>query len=103
MKIELEIPDWAGEQCIRILSGIEMVAYKHTDKNWQVKEIRCARCGNCCSKVMFGDKDCEHLEFRNNLAYCRLGLSMPFHCVTEMLEADKKIVPMCKTLYKEIK
>lgn len=94
MKIDLEIPDWAEDQCIRVISGIETVAFKHVGKKWQVKEVRCNRCGFCCY-----DRACEHFDTTPGQEHCKLGLSMPFHCVVEV---HKENYPKCVMTYKTV-
>ena len=98
MRIELDIPDWATDQTIRIISGLEMVAYKDTKGYWQVKEIRCQRCGECCKK-----ENCDKLSLQEVTAVCERGLSMPFHCLVALPCYDAKYQNKCLVQYKEIK
>ena len=72
MKIEVTIPDWATERHLYILAGIELVAFKHVDKDWKVKISRCSMCGKCCEKL-----GCEHL---NNNKECDYNTARPWSC-----------------------
>lgn len=75
MKIEVEVPDWAGEMALYILSGIELVARKPAGQPWQVKTSRCHYCAECCD-----NGKCKHLINHAQGRQCGLGLSRPFHC-----------------------
>ncbi len=89
MKIELELPEWVTERHIRILAGVELVAYKlvHEDK-FKIKTSRCNFCGKCCMNVrvdhMFGrdpkTNDCRFLKKNGDIYECGLGLGRPFSC-----------------------
>lgn len=91
MRIEIDIPDSAGDQCIRVLSGVETMAFKPVDKPWMIKKTRCARCGFCC-------QGCEYLDFQDGIAVCGRGLSRPFNCIVEISGFKN-----CKTEYEECK
>ena len=79
MKLELEIPDWAGDMEMYIFSSIELVAFKPAGKNWHVKTGRCHQCGKCCG---LGKPDlCEHLYERAPGDWqCNYGIMRPFAC-----------------------
>ena len=106
MRIELELPDWAGRSNLWILSDIEPVAYKLKDSPWMVKVSKCQMCGKCCSdldenftlKVI--DKHCEFLEKepgKNDLWRCSLGLFRPFQCCV----TQRSNIPSCTVKYEE--
>ena len=50
MKITIDIPDWAAEGRILVLSNGELAAYKDPgiDSPVKVKKVRCNFCGECC-------------------------------------------------------
>lgn len=79
MKIEVEVPDWAGENEIYILSSMELVAKKSVNQNWLVKTGRCHSCGICCGR---GKADaCEHLYQKDKDTWqCKYGIMRPFAC-----------------------
>jgi hypothetical protein len=90
MKINIEIPDWANENNIYIVSRNELVAYKNVDENkWYIKSERCNKCGNCCMVhpkegsyfPVKKDGSCIHLikDGENNI--CSLGMEKPLACV----------------------
>jgi len=89
MKIEIEIPDWAGERALHILSGNEAVATKLSDGDWYVVTERCNRCGKCCKqydKVPFECNEngwCPYLYEEPTGEYtCLLGAYRPVGCST---------------------
>jgi len=85
MKIEIEIPEWAGERTIMIFAGQEPIAYKHYGKPLKVKTVRCNRCGECCLTVpddkLFcgtnGEGKCNDLRADG---LCGSGVWKPFCC-----------------------
>ena len=98
MKIQIEIPDWAKTRAIRIMAGIEQVAYKLPwEENWKIKVSRCSGCGACCRKL-----NCDKLIKEpgdNELYRCKDGTERPFLCcVSEPTTIDK-----CTSKYKEVK
>lgn len=88
MKIELDLPDWCDERAIRVMAGIEMVAYKIPFENWMIKTGRCNMCGKCCMNLTnhpfpLIDGICVHLKKRpgDNPEYeCGLRIHRPFGC-----------------------
>ena len=125
MKIELEIPDWAGQSALYLLSGIELVAYKRVErKNWVIKTDRCktakgTNCGTCCQEhtplslakilqvehnapCIFVGKDKSKPEFGR----CLLGLERPFICCVSGGDPVSHIVrnpPDCTESFEELK
>lgn len=86
MDVNLKLPDWVEERHIRVFAGIEEVAKKYHGKSWQVKIVRCQRCGTCCKHVSknwhFGKDSktgwCSKLVFYANEYSC--GMKRPFTC-----------------------
>jgi len=91
MKILLDIPDWAMDGVIRLLSNAELVAYKEPgrDQPFFVKVERCNQCGECCldvgEKGPFGCDDegkCVKLVKRTDGKWdCTAGRLFPFTCI----------------------
>ena len=125
MKIELEIPDWAGQGALYLLSGIEIVAYKRVErKNWVVKKSRCkttngVNCGKCCqTNTPLGlgaffkaekDKPCIFVgkdKSKPEFCRCLLGLERPFICCVSGGDPVSHIVrdpPDCTESFEELK
>lgn len=89
MKIEIEIPEWAQERHIRIMAGMELLAYKpYGEDILYVKTSRCSMCGKCCT--MLPDRfflptingTCTYLQRNENskVRECSLTLNRPFTC-----------------------
>ncbi len=113
MKIEIKLPEWADERAIYIMAGIELVAFKIPEKNWQIKTSRCNMCGKCCMNLRnthpfpIIDGKCIHLkkEPGNNQKWrCGLGIHRPFGCCVGIFTGDYayKHVPECTEKYKEL-
>jgi hypothetical protein len=105
MKIEIEIPDWCDERAIRIMAGIELVAYKMPFEKWKIKVSRCNMCGKCCmtSNIPYPlvDGKCIHLKKRpgnNDRWECFLRIQRPFGCCV----ATPQNIPECTVKYEEI-
>ena len=108
MRIELDLPDWVKERNIYIVSAlngdIELATYKELGENWKVKDIRCGRCGDCCTKWINSPnpkEPCEHWELKDGKAYCKLDVGMPFNCVIGISKSP--YITECVVTYKEIK
>ena len=86
MKIEIDLPDWCEERNIRVMAGIEQVAYKLAgDAKIHVKTERCSRCGSCCKDLKHWifktiDGVCEHLKEDGDKTVCGLGVMRPYGC-----------------------
>lgn len=88
MKIDLELPGWPDERTIRVMAGIELVAYKLPGGPWMVKNGRCSSCGQCCMSlrkhafpVVAGR--CSYLvdePGNKDLYRCALGIARPYSC-----------------------
>ena len=83
MKIELELPDWVDKTHIYILAGKELVAYRYLEGGWQIKKIRCDKCGKCCRT--WDDTQDFPQSVKGVCVYlvdnqCSLGSSKPFGC-----------------------
>lgn len=108
MKMELEIPDWAFEKNLYIISAlegdIELVAYRELGKRWKVKDYRCNQCGSCCCKWFNSsnpkENPCEQYEFRDGKGYCKLSVGMPFNCAIGISKSP--YIPECVVTYREI-
>jgi len=91
MRISLDLPDWVDERNIYVMAGVELVARKHKDAEWEIKTGRCNMCGICCQRLGNGrghpfpviDSSCIHLkkEVGDNPRWlCGLGENRPFSC-----------------------
>ena len=90
MKIELDLPDWCDERHIRVLAGIECVAYKRSGEDkFLIKTARCNQCGKCCKNLyerwMYYDPvmGCTKLERspgKEEKYTCTLGNKRPLGC-----------------------
>lgn len=106
MKIELDLPDWTEGRTIRVMAGIELMAYKLSDTKWQMKVSRCNMCGKCCMNLKNHpfptiDGKCIHLKKRpgDNPRYeCGLRIHRPFGCCV----AVPQNIPECTEKYEEI-
>ena len=93
MKIEIEITDFPEQdrRAIRIMSGIELSAFKYPGEPWMVKTVQCNMCGKCCMNL--GDNQpfpvvttngvCNHLQREPGIEggwRCALALQRPFGC-----------------------
>jgi hypothetical protein len=90
MKIEIEIPDWAASTRLLIIAGTECVAQKlPQDDFWQVKKIRCNRCGECCldsPPTPYGLDDegkCVKLIREGEEWICTAGMGKALRCVLD--------------------
>lgn len=84
-RVEIELPDWCKERHIRVFAGIEEVAHKKVGHKWQVKTVRCNKCGECCKNVVFPKSRidpktdwCIHLKYYANEYLC--DTNRPFFC-----------------------
>jgi len=85
------LPDWVGgDHSVMLLSGLELVAYKHPKEDWKIKKVRCNQCGQCChdtpvGHTPFGSKDdvCNMLEFESGKFHCRAGFKRPYKCLPD--------------------
>lgn len=109
MKIKLEIPDWAVNGRLVILSGTELVASKEPEANhWLVKDVRCNLCGECCldsPNTPFGldnEGKCVKLVFDREKYWCMAKSHRPYNCCIDPIEAEKENLGCCIT-YKKIK
>jgi len=99
MKIELELPDWAGDMALYILSSMELVAFKETDKKWMIKTERCHSCGKCCGLGKEGA--CEHLYQRDKEIWqCNYGILRPFACCVTYVPPEAN--EGCTEVFKEL-
>lgn len=89
MKVELELPDWAGRSNLWLLCETEPVAYKLKDSHWMVKTSQCRMDGRCCidhsSAFPFETVGGQCIYLRkeagnNNQWRCGLGLFRPLQC-----------------------
>ncbi len=106
--ISLKLPDWTNKRTLRVMAGIELVAYKLPDAKWQMKVSQCNMCGKCCMalkthKHVFSviDGKCIHLKKRpgNNPRWeCGLRINRPFGCCV----ATPQNIPECTVKYEEI-
>jgi len=95
MKIELDLPDWVDERNIRILAGIELVAFKlSTDDFWKIKDGRCQQCGNCCTGLKNHiyptiDGTCVHLgDEVNGKRLCKIAIHRSINCCNDPRQCD---------------
>jgi hypothetical protein len=111
MKIVLDLPDWAFEKEMVILSWTELVAHKRPGENWFVKTGRCNKCGECCKNIgpgnpMYnGTSICPKLGvgFVAEKNICTLDVDRPFSCLMNWHD-DPELKPKgCTEDFKEIK
>ena len=111
MKIEIELPDWVEDQEIKILAGMEMVAKKLPWNNyWEVKDIRCNNCGDCCMDVPVGlgkwmfpvnaEGICSKLYEEDGKMLCGAKYDKPYRCLDDPLKSNS---PNCCITYKIVK
>lgn len=112
MKITLDIPDWADERHIRILAGIELVAFKLAQEDhFKVKDVRCDWCGDCCTgftqeKHFFNVTDngeCEHLQKADRFGrrVCSVAINRPHACTNDPVHLIER--GECPITYKVVK
>ena len=105
MKLEIDIPEWAEGEVIRVLGGINLIAIKEPGKPLENKTKRCVRCGECCRQLpdnwLYKTKDgvCEHLgDNGNGATQCNLGINRPTLCSVDQT-AD---AVFCVTEFKRV-
>ena len=104
MLINLEIPDWAGENEIYIHSWTELVALMRRDGKWYVKTSRCNHCGECCKNLSEGfpyrDKDGNCIYLKDNK--CSIDLHRPFSCMMDFHDEPKLKPKNCVEEFKQV-
>jgi len=87
--ISIEIPEWAKDNNIYIMAGMNLLAYRYRGGPFMVKVQSCSMCGRCCSNVTkhhpFPTENgrCTYLvkEVGNNDRWpCGLGGFRPHAC-----------------------
>lgn len=108
MKIILDLPEWADDQRITILAGMEMIAQKAPwETKWHVKDARCNNCGECC--MMLNPTDikyavdeegkCEHLYREIDGRWlCGATYDKPYRC---LMDPHPGNAPNCAITYTE--
>ena len=106
MKIELDLPDWVFDKTstLRILKGLELVAFREPKKEWKVKKVRCVQCGECCldmpdGHTPFGSDEegkCNALKKEGDKWICTAGDKKPFVCLGDPLKGN---TPSCSIEY----
>jgi hypothetical protein len=95
MKVTLDLPEWAMEGDLRLISNhMELVAYKETggDSPFMVKTVRCNNCGECCldvggSSLPHNDEGkCDHLVYENGKYFCNAGGERKVSCPSKIKE-----------------
>jgi hypothetical protein len=89
MKIELDIPDWCEKENLYLIHRNELIAFKVVGRDWEVKKIRCNKCGRCCMVhpkkgayfPLKEDGSCIHLVKDGKFFICCLGMEKPLACV----------------------
>lgn len=108
MKITLDIPDWAMEGDLRLIrNNLETIAHKENgaDSPWQIKEVRCNNCGECCLDVgqefMYGDDEgkCKFLIKESDGWKCNAGGMRLIGCLGD---PDTNEYDECSIKYKVI-
>lgn len=95
--MKIEIPDWAQDGNILVLSNGELVCYKLHGKDepiWE-KVIRCNRCGSCCMGLYTGapfdyddEGNCSKLRLNGKEWECVAGGMKPFRCLRDPVDED---------------
>jgi len=104
-----ELPDWAKDQQITIIAGMEMLAsYLPGDADVKVKKVRCDFCGQCCmtlrpnsNETPYGvdnEGKCNVLYFESGKWLCGANFKKPISCLEDPLKAN---VPECSIEYEE--
>lgn len=95
MKIQLDIPKWVDpKQTLMLLSGKELVWFKHYHQPGKMKIVRCNQCGECCMDfppVIFGSDDegkCTMLEKDGDKWVCRAGADTPKRCLSDPVDRE---------------
>ena len=50
-RIEIEIPEWAKDNNIYIMAGMNLLAYRYRGGPLMVKTDLCSMCGKCCMEL----------------------------------------------------
>lgn len=93
MRIEIDLPEWADDRPLIILSGQELVAKYTQETGWKVKAERCYKCGECCCDIapdhlpfgVTGDGKCKMLLSDGS---CGAGHQKPFACLDDPVESE---------------
>lgn len=94
----LNLPDWAKNQQIMVLAGMELLVYYVPGDKIQIKKVRCNFCGDCCldyPDTPYGVDDegkCNKLEFDGDKWICLARFHKPYNCLHDPL---KENVPDC--------
>lgn len=91
-RIEIVIPEWAKDNNIYIMAGIELLAFRQRGGPLMVKTSRCNMCGKCCTgfnkwiyPLVGEDRACVHLKKEvgdNDRWICDLSTQRPHGCNT---------------------
>lgn len=109
MKVTLNIPDWAEDEYLKIISNnMELVAYKTHGKDspWIIKDERCNRCIECCLSVgpefpWYDEKTekCKYLRKNAGSYVCDAGPMRPVKCTDDPPFGK---YPSCSITYRKL-
>lgn len=88
------LPDWAQDQEITLIAGLELLVHKMPGQPAEIKRVRCNYCGACCMDYPMTDYGiddegkCEKLEKEGDKWICRAGVKKPFNCLQDPLKSN---------------
>jgi len=91
----LNLPDWAQDQEISLIAGLEMLVHRVPGNPIEIKRVRCNFCGDCCLDYPhspYGNDDegkCNMLERNAHGQWkCQAKFDRPFRCLQDPLKAN---------------
>jgi len=96
-RIEIDIPEWAKDNNIYIMAGMNLLAYRFRGGPLMVKTEFCSMCGKCCSNIngkhpfLTVDGRCTYLVKEvgdNDRWLCGLGGFRPHGCAVTTPDAE---------------
>jgi len=103
-----ELPEWAKNQQITIIAGMELLASYLPGGEIELKTVRCTFCGQCCmtlrpnsNETPYGVDDegkCKALYLEGSRWLCGAKFKKPFSCLQDPLKVN---VPECSIRYEE--
>lgn len=110
MILKIKIPKWAEKRHLRVMAGVDMLAYKLGHTNiLRVKKVKCNQCGDCCRGLTkrwiyptTDDGTCVYLAPDNPGTWKCTCEPVPYHCFMGSQEKGKYDNEHCVVEYEDI-